>query len=53
MYYLLKLIQAVGLAVIIIGFLINFPKIMNMKMLAAGICIFTFGWILQRTMLKK
>jgi len=53
MYYLLKLIQAAGLTFIVIGFFKNFPNIMDMKMLAVGIGIFTFGWILQRITLKK
>jgi len=53
MYYLLKLIQAIGLALIIIGFLRNLPEIMDMKMLAVGVGIFAFGWILQKTMLKR
>jgi len=53
MYYLLKLIQAVGLTLIMIGFFKNFPEIMDMKMLTVGIGIFTFGWILQKKMLKR
>lgn len=53
MYYTLKLIQAVGLTLILIGFLKDFPSIMNMKMLAVGVGIFTFGWILQKIILKK
>jgi len=53
MFYLLKLIQAAGLTLIVIGFFKNFPKIMDMKMLTVGIGIFTFGWILQKTTLKR
>ena len=53
MYCLLKLIQAAGLTFIVIAFFKNFPEIMDMKMLAVGICIFTFGWILQKITLKK
>ena len=53
MYYLIKLIQAVGLTFIGFGFFKDFPKIIDMKMLAVGIGIFTFGWILQKITLKK
>ena len=53
MYYLLKLIQAAGLTFIGVGFFKDFPEIMDMKMLAAGIGIFTFGWMFQKTTLKK
>jgi hypothetical protein len=53
MYYVLKLIQAAGLTFIMISFVKNFPEIMDMKMLAVGIFIFTFGWTLQKIILKN
>jgi len=53
MYYVLKLIQAAGLTLIVIGFFKNFPEVMDMKMLAVGICIFIFGWMIQKITLKK
>jgi len=53
MYYVLKLIQAAGLTLVMLGFLKNLPKIMDMKMFGLGIGIFAFGWILQKTMLKR
>ena len=36
MYFLTKLIQAAGLAVIMISFIKNFPEIMDMTMLTLG-----------------
>ena len=53
MYYLLKLIQAAGLTFIGVEFFKNFPETMDMKILAIGASIFTFGWILQKITLKK
>ena len=53
MYYLIKLIQAAGLTFILFGFLAKFPELMDMKLLLAGIIIFTFGWALQKFMLKQ
>ena len=52
MYYLAKIAQACGLVVILAGFLARFPNLMNTKILAMGLMIFLFGWIVQRFLLK-
>ena len=53
MYYLGKIIQATGLAVIFINFAIHFPRLMNFKIFIVGIIIFTVGWIVNRFLLQK
>ena len=53
MYYIAKIAQAGGLTVILIGFLKNFPKLMNPKIFGIGALIFVFGWIVQHFMLKR
>ena len=53
MYYLAKLAQASGLAVIAVAFVINYPKLMNPRIFTVGIVIFAFGWIVQQFLLKK
>jgi len=53
MYYCIKLIQATGLTIILIGFFHKFPELMEMTLLAVGAGIFTFGWIIQKCLVKK
>jgi hypothetical protein len=52
MYYCAKIIQAAGLTLILIGFLKNFPELMDYKTLIAGVCVFVFGWLIHKFMLK-
>ena len=53
MYYIIKLIQAVGLTIIFIDFLREFPEIMNMRLFGVGIGAFVLGWILEKIFLRK
>lgn len=53
MYYIAKIAQAAGLTIILIGFLKDFPRLMNPKVLLVGAIIFVFGWIIQQFMLKR
>ena len=53
MYYLAKLAQLAGLAVIALGFLGKFPALMNPRLLGVGILLFAFGWIVQKYLLKQ
>ncbi len=53
MYYLAKLAQAAGLAVIGTGLLTVFPKLINAKVLSAGILLFLLGWIVENFLLKR
>jgi hypothetical protein len=53
MYYIAKFLQAGGLAIILVGFLIRFPHLMDTKLLGLGGMIFFGGWLLQNVGLKK
>ncbi|MBI5150313.1 MAG: hypothetical protein HZA28_06050 [Candidatus Omnitrophica bacterium] len=53
LYYLAKIAQATGLAVILVGFIGHFPALMNMRMFWTGTAVFFFGWIIQRFALKS
>lgn len=53
MYYIAKLTQAAGLGVIGIGFVADFPRLINMKVFAIGVFLFLFGWIIESYMLKR
>ena len=53
MYYLAKLAQAAGLGVIGIGFIADFPHMINMKVFTIGVFLFLFGWLIECYMLKR
>ncbi len=53
MYYLAKLTQAAGLGVITVGFLRNFPNLIDRNILMTGIILFGLGWMIQTFLLKK
>jgi len=53
MYYVIKFIQAAGLTLILFAFIKSFPELMDRKILVSGIVVFTFGWILERILLRK
>ncbi len=53
MYYLAKIVQASGLTVVVIGYLVSFPNLMSRKALLIGIVLFAFGWIIEKFLLKK
>ena len=48
MITLAKLLQAMGIGVIAIGFISNFPELINGKSAIAGLLLFTIGWIVER-----
>jgi len=52
MYYLIKLIQATGLTLILIGFIKNFPELMDFKIFLIGVIVFLSGWVVQKFMLQ-
>ena len=53
MYFIAKLAQASGLAVIAVAFVFNYPKLMNPRIFTAGLVIFVFGWIVQQFLLRR
>jgi len=52
MFYLAKLLQAVGLIMVLLNFLQHFPELMNFRVLAIGTALFLAGWLIQRYLLK-
>ena len=53
MYYLAKLAQAAGLAMIAVGFIAAFPQVMNRQVLAVSMLFFGVGWIIEKFLIKK
>ena len=52
MITLAKLLQAMGIGVVAIGFISNFPELINGKSAIAGLLLFTIGWIVERYLAK-
>ena len=48
MYYISKGLQLIGLLIIGIGIISQFPKLMDYKLLGIGIIFFIMGWIVQK-----
>lgn len=53
MFYFAKILQALGLTIILIDFLRNFPELMSRTILVISIGLFTSGWILNRFFVKQ
>lgn len=53
MFYVAKILEALGLVVIGVNFLLAFPELMNMKALLAGIILFACGWLVERFLMKS
>tara|TARA_B110001454_G_scaffold109412_1_gene102804 strand:+ start:2811 stop:3032 length:222 start_codon:yes stop_codon:yes gene_type:complete len=47
-----KLFQAMGIAIVGIGFISNFPELINWKSAISGLILFTIGWCLERYFIK-
>ena len=47
-----KLFQAMGIAVIAIGFVANFPELINGKSAIVGLLLFTVGCMVERYLAK-
>ncbi|MBI4556347.1 MAG: hypothetical protein HY706_02075 [Candidatus Hydrogenedentes bacterium] len=52
-YFVAKVLQAGGLAVVAIGFLQKFPKLMDVRILAGGITVFIGGWLVEKFLLRS
>ena len=48
MYYISKSLQFVGLIIIIVGFVIKFPQLMDYKLLGIGMAFFIMGFAVQK-----
>jgi len=53
MYYIGKILQALGLGIVLFAFIQRFPELMSYKTLFFGILIFTTGWLINRSLLKR
>ena len=53
LFYLAKVIQAMGLLAVGVGFVIEFPRLMDPKLGGIGLLIFLTGWITERFLAKS
>ena len=53
MYYIAKVFQAAGLAVMAWGFIKNFPHLMPRNVFLLAALFFVIGWIIQTYTLRK
>ena len=53
MYWVAKIFQAAGLALMILGFIRHFPNMMPPNVLLTSIVFFAVGWVIQVMVLKK
>ena len=51
MYYAAKGLEILGMTVIGVGFVIKFPKLVDPKLLLAGIVCFVVGWAIEKYIL--
>lgn len=52
-YITAKFLEASGLAVIFVGFIVRFPRLIDMKILLLGGLIFLGGWVLDNKGFNK
>jgi len=53
MYYLAKILQLLGLAIMALAFVAKFPSLMDPKLFVAGTVVGYSGWAIQRYVLKR
>ncbi|MDP6170506.1 MAG: hypothetical protein QF780_10895 [Candidatus Marinimicrobia bacterium] len=52
MYHAAKALELLGMFMIAVGFVVKFPKLMDPRLLLAGIICFGSGWIIEKYILK-
>ena len=52
MYYAAKGLELLGMFMLAVGFIVEFPKLMDPKLLLAGIVFFGSGWAIEKYILK-
>tara|TARA_B100001123_G_C15059327_1_gene926904 strand:+ start:90 stop:248 length:159 start_codon:yes stop_codon:yes gene_type:complete len=50
-FYAAKGLELLGMVIIGVGFIINFPALMNPKFLLSGIICFIAGWVIEKYIL--
>ena len=53
MFYISKGFQFVGLMILGLGFIVNFPELMHYEILGIGLIFFFMGWLIQKYGLSK
>ena len=53
LFYLTKVIQATGLIAVGVGFVTEFPKLMDPKLGGIGLLIFLMGWMTERFLARS
>tara|TARA_B100000315_G_C14426555_1_gene518114 strand:+ start:780 stop:938 length:159 start_codon:yes stop_codon:yes gene_type:complete len=48
MYFISKGLQFVGLLIISVGFIYQFPQLVGYKLLGIGLAFFIMGWAVQK-----
>jgi|TARA_B100000959_G_scaffold16302_1_gene15951 hypothetical protein len=51
-YHAAKALELLGMFMIAVGFVVKFPKLMDPRLLLAGIICFGSGWIIEKYILK-
>ncbi len=52
MYYGAKGLELLGMTMIGVGFIVKFPRLMDPKLLLAGIVFFVAGWVIEKYILQ-
>jgi hypothetical protein len=52
MYYAAKGLELLGMFMIAVGFVVKFPKLMDPRLLIAGLVLFGAGWTIEKYILK-
>jgi|TARA_X000001036_G_scaffold108884_1_gene102045 hypothetical protein len=52
MYYLAKILELLGMFILGVSFVINFPELINWNFFIVGIAFFTMGFMIEKFVLK-
>ena len=52
MYYAAKSLELLGMFMVAVGFIIHYPRLMDPRLLIAGIICFGSGWAIEKYVLK-
>lgn len=53
LFYLAKVIQAMGIIAVGVGFVAEFPGLMDPRLGGIGLLIFLMGWMTERSLTKS
>jgi hypothetical protein len=53
MYYVGKILQAGGLTILCIGYMIRFPKLVDYKTFGISLLLFVTGWVITQYLVKR